>query len=216
MLLTRWLERNRWRRVGILLLVGHIDDLVLGIGIARWWRRFRAYPIVSFGLQLSGNILVSSSCSTTVMGHVTPILTTHDGIDLVLLNLDEARLLAMLGGVGDRSGTLPCGKRGEIRADMVHWKLKIPMGRSFAVFQVAARWGSSTSGERSHSINSVFTVSYSKCFRDVQSSCTKMLTTEYTCTRDTAQHFVNIGNCPSELTMRVMLLSQTHSLPNLH
>lgn len=205
LLLTRWLERNRWWRVGILLLVGHIDDFVLGIGIARRWRRCRAYPIVGFSLQVSGNILVSSSCSTTLMGHVTPILTTHDGIDLVLLNLDEARLLAMLGGVGDRSGTLPCGM-GEIGVDMVHWKLKFPIGRSIAIFQVAARWGSSTSGERSKSINSVFTVSNSKCFRDLQSSCTKMLTTEYTCTRDAAQHFVNIGNCPSELTNRVMLL----------
>lgn len=35
------------------------------------------------------------------------VSVTQDGIDLVVLNLDDARLLAMVGGVGDLSGTLP-------------------------------------------------------------------------------------------------------------
>lgn len=150
------------------------------------------------------------------MGHVTPILTTHDGIDLVLLNLDEARLLAMLGGVGDRSGTLPCGKEGD-KSGHGALKVKDPNGKVVCSFSSGGslrfehQWR--TQPQYQQCVYSLVLEMFSRCavfvYKDVDDGI-HLHTRHRPAFRKHWQ--LSIGTDDA----RVMLLSQTHSLPNLH
>lgn len=136
-ILTSRFHWNRRRSVGILLIC-NVDDFVLRICIDRWGRRCRTNPIAALGLKWNDPVL-KSQCGFTSCD----IPTTHDGMVLEILNLDDG-WLAMAGGVGDLNGTLPCENSASVSTD---FKSSGTFSRSF-LSQVQVLWGDQWKAQR--------------------------------------------------------------------